>query len=93
MLGARAAAALLAACGGLRGAEAPARIAGPKEITWSFYQLGEARQKLWDETFRMAAQATGVKINVTWEPGQDYWNRAPALAAAATLFLVGGPHT
>jgi ABC-type glycerol-3-phosphate transport system substrate-binding protein len=80
----------LAACrpgaGGERGASglanAPGQIAGPKEMTWSCYQLGEARQKLWDDAFKMAEKATGVKITVVWEAGQGYWDKRQAEAAA-----------
>lgn len=78
-----AAAVALGACGPLGRQQAPT-AAGPKEITWSCYQLGEARQKLWDETWITAEKATGVKINVLWEPGAGYWDKRQAEAAAGS---------
>jgi ABC-type glycerol-3-phosphate transport system substrate-binding protein len=53
-------------------------------MTWSCYQLGEARQRLWDETFQLAGQATKIKINVLWEPGQGHWDKRQAEAAAGS---------
>jgi multiple sugar transport system substrate-binding protein len=70
---------------GSSGQEGPgAAFSGPREMTWSCYQLGEARQRLWDETFQLAGQATKVKINVLWEPGQGYWDKRQAEAAAGS---------
>ncbi|HEX2184201.1 MAG TPA: extracellular solute-binding protein [Chloroflexota bacterium] len=82
--GAGAGAALLMGCGSPGREASPQPVAGPKEITWSCYQLGEARQKLWEDALRLAAQATGVQINVLWEPGQGYWDKRQTEAAAGS---------
>jgi ABC-type glycerol-3-phosphate transport system substrate-binding protein len=75
----------LAACGAPPGPGAePARVSGPKEITWSCYQLGEARQKLWDDALQLDAKATGVTINVLWESGTGYWDKRQAETAAGS---------
>ncbi|HVG97282.1 MAG TPA: extracellular solute-binding protein, partial [Chloroflexota bacterium] len=37
-----------------------------------------------DDSFKMAAAATGVKINVVWEPSQNYWDKRQTEAAAGS---------
>ena len=76
--------ALLAACDPLGREASPRPIAGPKEITWSCYQLGELREKAWNETWRLAEPATGVKITVQWEPGAGYWDKRQVEFSAGT---------
>jgi multiple sugar transport system substrate-binding protein len=80
--GAAAIGGLLAACSGFGGQ--PAAIIGPKEMTWSCYQLGEPRQTLFGQMFQQAEQATGVKINALWESGTGYWDKRQAEAAAGS---------
>jgi ABC-type glycerol-3-phosphate transport system substrate-binding protein len=63
---------LLASCGAPGSPSGAKPAATPGEITWSTYQLGAAREKPWNDTFAMAEKATGVKINVVWEPGQEF---------------------
>jgi multiple sugar transport system substrate-binding protein len=83
-----AAALLLTGCatpGGSGPAGGATGAAGPQAITWSTYQLGAAREQPWNETFALAEKATGVKIEVVWEPGQGYWDKRQAEQASGTV--------
>jgi multiple sugar transport system substrate-binding protein len=79
----------LAACGtdARGGADSARPVAGPKEITWSSYQLGDHDQKLWEDTFKIAGQVTGVKTVVVWEPGDGYWDKRQTEFAAGSANL------
>jgi multiple sugar transport system substrate-binding protein len=79
----------MAACGAGAGnsASKPAAITGPKEITWSSYQLGEHDEKLWADTIKIADQATGVKTNLIFEPSDGYWDKRQTEFAAGSANL------
>mgnify|MGYP001163433487 CR=1 FL=1 len=62
-------------------ASTSARAAGAQEITWSCYNLGTSRIDALNKTFQAAQQATGVKVNVVWAGGSDYWDKAQAAFA------------
>jgi multiple sugar transport system substrate-binding protein len=58
-----------------------AQATGTKAITWSCYNLGDARIKAFNDTWQMAEKATGVTINPVWTGGADYWTKAQAAFA------------
>src|SRR5919199_61543 len=78
-----------AACGTAAGGgtDKPAPIAGPKEITWSSYQLGDHDEKAWRDTFALAEHATGVKTNLIFEPSDGYWDKRQTEFAAGSVNL------
>jgi multiple sugar transport system substrate-binding protein len=83
---AAAGAAATARCGGTTaapgGVPPGADITGPKEIAWSLTDLGDAWRQAWNDTYRLAEQATGIKITASWEPGSGYWDKRQAEVAA-----------
>ena len=60
---------------------APA-VSAQQAVTWSCYNLGEPAQTRWTDTFLAASKATGIKVNVSWEPSDKYWDRRQAEVAA-----------
>jgi multiple sugar transport system substrate-binding protein len=63
-------------------ASAAPLVAGQREMTWSCYTLGEPAQTYWNDTLKAAEQATGVKVNASWEAGTNYWDKRQAEVAA-----------
>ena len=63
------------------------QLAGPKEVTWSSYEIGLPEQQAWDQQFRLAESTLGVKIHNVWEPQLDYWTKRQAEYAAGSANL------
>src|SRR5687768_2593047 len=86
--GGAATAALAAAAAGCGGVDPPGQqLAGPKEVTWSSYEIGLPEQQAWDQQFRLGEKILGVKITNVWEPQQDYWTKRQAEYAAGSANL------
>jgi len=62
-------------------------IAGPKEIMWSSYQLGDHDETAWRDTFKLAEQVTGVKTNLIFEQSDGYWDKRQTEFAAGSANL------
>jgi ABC-type glycerol-3-phosphate transport system substrate-binding protein len=76
-------AALIAACG-LQGSTTAGPSAQIEEVLWALHFAPEdPRSVAWTETWRRAAEATGVRVNAVSE-GSDRWTKRQAEYAAGT---------
>jgi maltose-binding protein MalE len=80
----------LAACGqsaqsGPAGQGAPGANATPTEVLWATYTPpSDVRAEMWNETWRQASKATGLKITVVEETSATAWQKRQTELAAGT---------
>jgi multiple sugar transport system substrate-binding protein len=75
------------ACGGARregAGNGVQRTAQPRDVVFTHDSVGDVRDRLWEESFRKAAEATGHRVSVVWEPGATFWEKRQTEFAGAT---------
>lgn len=61
---------------------APARV---QEVVWSCYTLGDARNKILDDTAQAAQKALpGVRLTLDIQPGQGYWDKLQTMVVGGS---------
>ena len=73
----------LAACGQPAGPGA-GRTREPREVVFTHDSAGDVRDRQWEESFRLAGEATGHRVSVVWEPGATFWDKRQAEFVAGT---------
>jgi multiple sugar transport system substrate-binding protein len=77
--------AAVAACAAPGGQSGPGADSTPTEVLWATYAPpSDARAEMWKDTWRMAEQATGLRITVVEETSGTAWQKRQTELAAGT---------